>query len=131
MLIVVGLLLYFMTITGVRLPEWFPLASYIPEVLLAGFVLIVVLYLWDERRRLRDEVREAWAAEQDAVAELDATVSWLEFSHHAASALGVQGVGSGNAGRPQGSCDAVLGRRRGCLRRRRRARIHRARCTCQ
>ena len=59
MLLVVGLLLYYMSFSGVRLPDWVPLASYVPQVLLGGFVLLVVLYLWDERtRKLSSEVAE-------------------------------------------------------------------------
>jgi putative nucleotidyltransferase with HDIG domain len=95
MLLVVGLLLYYMSFSGVRLPEWVPLASYIPQVLLSGFVLLVVLYLWDERRKLSREVVEAWATAEEATEELSETVSWLEFSHESASRLGTQGVKGG------------------------------------
>jgi putative nucleotidyltransferase with HDIG domain len=95
MLAVVGLLLYYMSFSGLRLPEWVPLADYVPQVLLGGFVLLVVLYLWDERRKLSSEVAEAWAAAEVATDELGETVSWLEFSHESASRLGAEGVKSG------------------------------------
>jgi putative nucleotidyltransferase with HDIG domain len=95
MLLVVGLLLYYMSFSGVRLPEWMPLSEQIPQILLGGFVLLVVLYLWDERSKLRGQVAEAWAAREKAVEELNETVSWLEFSHDSASRLGIEGVKAG------------------------------------
>jgi putative nucleotidyltransferase with HDIG domain len=95
MLLVVGLLLYYMSFTGVQLPDWMPIASYIPQVLLGGFVLLVVLYLWDERRKLRGELAGALMAAQAATEELSQTVSWLEFSHDSASRLGMEGVKTG------------------------------------
>lgn len=95
MLVVVGLLLYALSTTGVLMPEWSPLANYAPRILLGGFVLLVVLYLWDQRRRLREEVARAWAEAETAQTELDATCSWLEFSHQAASRLGSEGVEEG------------------------------------
>jgi putative nucleotidyltransferase with HDIG domain len=95
MVLVVGLLLYYMSSMGVRLPEWFPLGDYIPQVLIGGFVLVVVLYLWDERRRLRAELATAWDATEAALRERDTTCSWLEFSHSAASRLGTVGVKNG------------------------------------
>ena len=95
MLAVVGLLLYLLSASSVRMPAWFPLANYVPQMLLGGFVLLVVLYLWDQRRRLRDEIGHAWDQTEAARTELDATCSWLEFSHEAASRLGAQGVETG------------------------------------
>jgi putative nucleotidyltransferase with HDIG domain len=92
---VVGLLLWLMSTNGVVLPPWFPLADYIPRILLGGFVILVVLYLWDQRRRLRAEIDVAWAETQATKNELDATCNWLAFSHKAASKLGAQGVESG------------------------------------
>ena len=95
MLAVVALLLYLLAANSVRVPAWFPLANYIPQMLLGGFVLLVVLYLWDQRRLLREQVAAAWRAAEDAKSELDATCSWLEFSHSAASRLGAEGVEAG------------------------------------
>jgi putative nucleotidyltransferase with HDIG domain len=96
MLLVVGLLLFLLSSTnGVRLPEWFPLADYVPRLLLGGFVLLVVLYLWDQRRRLREELGLAWQKADEARAELAETCSWLDFSHRAASRLGAVGVEAG------------------------------------
>ncbi len=95
MMLVVGLLLYFMSFAGINLPDWVPLAHYVPQILLAGFVILVVIYLWDERRRLRQEIKQAWTTAEGAVEELNTTVSWLQFSHHAASRLGAEGVKAG------------------------------------
>ncbi|MDR3686255.1 MAG: HD domain-containing phosphohydrolase [Coriobacteriia bacterium] len=95
MVAVVGLLLWLMTSNGVALPIWFPLADYIPRVLLGGFVILVVLYLWDQRRRLRIEIEKAWAETEATKTELNATCNWLAFSHDAASKLGTDGVETG------------------------------------
>ena len=95
MVAVVGLLLWLMTTNGVALPVWFPLADYIPRVLLGGFVILVVLYLWDQRRRLRIEIEKAWGETEATKDELKATCNWLAFSHGAASKLGTEGVESG------------------------------------
>jgi putative nucleotidyltransferase with HDIG domain len=96
MLSVVALLLYLLSTTNAaQLPVWFPLADYAPRLLLGGFVLLVVLYLWDQRRRLRDELDEAWRNTDEARAELAETCSWLDFSHRAASRLGAEGIECG------------------------------------
>lgn len=92
MMVIVGILLWVMSSTGVAMPAWMPLADYVPRILLGGFVLLVVLYLWDQRRRLRQELDSAWAETEVAQAELATTCSWLEFSHAAASRLGAEGV---------------------------------------
>lgn len=101
MLIVVGLLLYFLSVKGVALPGNVPLTGYIPQVLLGGFIILVLLYLTDQRRRLRAKVGEAVAQTERARAELAETVGWLQFSHEAASRLGSQGI--------QGGLRSVLG----------------------
>lgn len=98
MVAVVGLLLWMMTANGVRLPSSFPLADYVPRILLGGFVILIVLYLWDQRRRLRLEIERAWAETQEAKNSLDATCNWLAFSHGAASRLGSEGVAAGMRG---------------------------------
>jgi putative nucleotidyltransferase with HDIG domain len=95
MLVVVGMLLYFISFSGLSLPVWVPISTQIPQILLAGFVLLVVLYLWDERSKLRSEVDDAWSTVEEKTEELATTVSWLEFSHNAASKLGIDGVQAG------------------------------------
>ncbi len=95
MAVVVGLLVYFLSASGVKIPETLPLASWVPRVLLAAFVVLVVIYLADQRYRLRLQVEQAVAEVEIARAELDKTVRWLRFSHQAASVLGVEGVEGG------------------------------------
>jgi putative nucleotidyltransferase with HDIG domain len=65
------------------------------RVLMAGFVLIVLLYLADQRRRLRKQVIDSLAEIEAARSELDETVRWLGFSHAAASRLGTEGLSVG------------------------------------
>lgn len=92
MTVIVALLLYFLSSSGVALPAAVPLANYVPRILLGAFVLLVVAYLWDQRRRLREEVTAALAEVEYARAELDTTCQYLAFSHEAASKLGSEGV---------------------------------------
>lgn len=95
MAVILGLLLWLFAASGVQLPPTFPLADYVPRVLLGSFVLLVVLYLWDQRRQLRAQVDHVWAGAEAARAELATTCTWLAFSHDAASKLGAQGVEAG------------------------------------
>ncbi|NTU70260.1 MAG: HD domain-containing protein [Coriobacteriia bacterium] len=89
---VVGLLLYFLSSNGIALPATLPLANYLERILLSAFVLLVVAYLWDQRRRLRTQVNSALSEAETARSELDQTVQYLAFSHQAASRLGDAGV---------------------------------------
>jgi len=91
--VVVALLLFVLSSRGVDLPLGVPLASYTDRILLGAFVLLVVLYLWEQRRRLRQQVDTAFEQTQKARAELEATCRYLEFSHSAASQLCAEGVG--------------------------------------
>lgn len=95
LLATLALLLYFLSTTGVQLPEASPLAEYATRVLLGGFTILLLLYLSDQRRRLRAQVAESVDATESARKTLDSTVSWLTFSHTAASMLGAEGVESG------------------------------------
>jgi hypothetical protein len=95
MLGVVGMLLYYLSSSGIELPAEALLSSQTLRILLGGFVLLVVLYLADQRRRLRIEVRRAVAETEEARKELAATCEWLRFSHEAASRLGKEGVEAG------------------------------------
>ncbi|MBA4370645.1 MAG: hypothetical protein C0418_03585 [Coriobacteriaceae bacterium] len=85
LLVVVGFMLYLVSQPGVELSALGLLSSYVTRVLLAGFTLLVLLYLWDQRRRLRTEVERK-------TAEIDTTARWLALSHMAACALGSEGV---------------------------------------
>jgi putative nucleotidyltransferase with HDIG domain len=91
--IVVALLLFVLSSRGVDLGLGVPLAGYTDRVLLGAFVLLVVIYLWEQRRRLRQQVDAAFDQTQRARAELEATCRYLEFSHSAASQLCAEGVG--------------------------------------
>lgn len=93
--IVVALLLFFLSSAGVQLPAAIPLANYLPRILLGAFVLLVVVYLWDQRARLRRTTNAAIERAEQAQAELDSTSRYLAFSHQAASRLGTEGVHDG------------------------------------
>ena len=93
--LVVALLLFFLSSSGVELPSSIPLANYLPRVLLGAFVLLVVVYIWDQRTRLRKQINAAIAEAERARAELDSTCRYLAFSHQAASRLGAAGVDEG------------------------------------
>ncbi len=95
MLAVIALLLYYLNSMGLGFPPNFPLASEVIRVLLGGLVLLLVLYLADERHRLRLRVRKADEDNAAVREELRATCSWLQFSHEAASRLGQEGVEEG------------------------------------
>lgn len=102
LLTTLGLLFYFLSSSGVQLPGDSPIAQYAPRVLLGGFTILLLLYLSDQRRRLRVRVAEAAAEANEAVASAEAarndladTVRWLTFSHEAASVLGAEGVDGG------------------------------------
>ncbi len=95
MLCLVGVLLYYLSSSGIELPAEALLSSEILRILLGGFVLLVVLYLADQRRRLRIEVRSAVSETEEARKELAVTCRWLRFSHEAASRLGKEGVEAG------------------------------------
>jgi putative nucleotidyltransferase with HDIG domain len=89
-----GLLMYFLSANDVQLPTSI-LADYAPRILLGGFVIMLLLYLADQRRRLRDKVAQSVAETETARAKLHAANDWLSFSHHAASILGSEGIEEG------------------------------------
>ena len=95
LLATLALLLFYLSTTGVQLPGASPIAEYIPRVLLGGFTILLLLYLSDQRRRLRAQVAESVDAAESARNDLDSTVRWLTFSHNAASVLGAEGVEAG------------------------------------
>ncbi len=91
---VLGLLMYYLSANDVQLPGTI-LAQYAPRVLLGGFVIMLLLYLTDQRRRLRDRVAQSVAETEAAKEKLHAANDWLSFSHHAASILGSEGIEKG------------------------------------
>ena len=94
MVALLGLLMYFLTVNDVQLPSAV-LTAYAPRILLGGFVIIVVLYLTDQRRRLREQIAESIAETETARSQLAAANRWLAFSHDAASTLGSLGTEKG------------------------------------
>lgn len=95
LLVVLGLLIYFLTQSDVALPKANPLSEYVTRTLLAGMVLLLLLYIIDQRRRLEAQVELAMQEAEDANVRLAETVRWLTFSHEAASTLAVEGLALG------------------------------------
>lgn len=85
LLTVIGLLLYGIAQSGAELSLGTLLSSHTTRTLLAGFALLALLYLWDQRQRLRAEV-------QRKTEEAETISCWLALSHGAACALGRDGV---------------------------------------
>jgi diguanylate cyclase (GGDEF)-like protein/PAS domain S-box-containing protein len=71
LLLVIILLMYLVSSVNVTLPIDFPLTGQVRQVLLVGFVLMVLLYLSDQRRRLRSKVAVVIAEAQRLVVELE------------------------------------------------------------
>jgi len=95
LLVVLGLLIFFLAQSGVSLPKANPLSEYVTRTLLAGLVLLMLLYIVDQRRRLEAQVDKAMQETEDANVTLAETVRWLTFSHEAASTLAVEGLALG------------------------------------
>lgn len=95
---VVALLLYVLFTGGLHLPPGVPLDSELTQILLSAFVLVVIAYLWDQRRRLREEVNRAVSSVEQARSELETSNAYLYFSHQAASRLGAQGIDDAMSG---------------------------------
>jgi len=95
LLLTLALTLYYLSSTAFDLLPAAIFDDNTLRILLAGFVLIVLLYLADQRRRLRKQVIDTLSEIEQARAELDETVTWLGFSHEAASRLGSEGLSTG------------------------------------
>jgi putative nucleotidyltransferase with HDIG domain len=89
-----GLLMYFLSFSDVKLPSTV-LTDYAPRILLGGFTIAVVLYLADQRRRLREKIAQSVAETEAVESQLAAANEWLAFSHDAASTLGSEGIEKG------------------------------------
>jgi diguanylate cyclase (GGDEF)-like protein/PAS domain S-box-containing protein len=70
LLVVVVLLMFLLSSYEISLPDNFPLAGQVRQVLLGGFVLLMLLYLTDQRRRLRSKVASVVADAERLVEEL-------------------------------------------------------------
>lgn len=88
LLVIIGFMLYLVSQAGIVLAPTDPLSSNIVRILLAGFTILVLLYLWDQRQRLRTEVERK-------TVELGTAAEWLALSHEATSILGTRGVEQG------------------------------------
>ena len=88
------LLMYLLSVNDVQLPSPV-LSEYAPRLLLGGFTIMVLLYLADQRRKLRAKVAESVAEVEEAKTQLAAANEWLSFSHEAASVLGSEGIEKG------------------------------------
>lgn len=95
LLITLGLLIYFMTVAGLKLPGVNPVEDYFARTLLVGLVLCLLLYIADQRRRLQKQIAAAVKDADAARSELMTTVEWLTFSHQAASVLAADGIETG------------------------------------
>jgi putative nucleotidyltransferase with HDIG domain len=89
-----GLLMFFLSVNDVRLPSSI-LTDYAPRILLGGFIIMLLIYLADQRRRLREKVADSVRETESARAKLHAANEWLTFSHAAASILGSEGLERG------------------------------------
>lgn len=95
LLVTLALVFYYLSINGIQLPPDSPIAQYVPRVLLGGFTVMLLLYLSDQRRRLRSAVGTAVAQTESARNDLAHTVRWLTFSQKAATVLGTEGIDNG------------------------------------
>lgn len=91
-----ALLMYYLSVNEVQLPSAI-LAEYAPRILLGGFTIMVLLYLADQRRRLRERVAKSVAEIEAARAKLAVANERLSLAHDAASILGSAGIEKGLA----------------------------------
>lgn len=80
-------LLVFMVLTDIKLPDFWLLSDQIFRTLATGFLLMVVLYLADQHRRLRAELVQAHTELETARLNIAASYDRLAFSHHAAEVM--------------------------------------------
>jgi putative nucleotidyltransferase with HDIG domain len=96
-LLITVIFLVYLLATGLLLPQSIPLADVIARVLLVGFVLMVVLYLIDQRNRLRAQLRESHVETEKARDETQASYERLAFAHQASAILTDEGYEEGLA----------------------------------
>ncbi len=84
----VAAVLTYMVVTQTTIPgEWWLLQSDIFRVLSTGLLLMVILYLIDQHRRLRSALLESHGELETAQHETQAAYDRLAFSHHAAEIM--------------------------------------------
>lgn len=86
LLITVGLLV-FALVAGVELPDFWLLRDQIFGTLVTGFLLMVILYLADQHRRLRTQLVQAHTDLDTARSNIAASYDRLAFAHHAAAVM--------------------------------------------
>jgi hypothetical protein len=79
--------LVFMALAGVQPPDVWLLRNEIFRTLAVGFMLMVILYLVDQHRRLRGALMEAHEELGSAQREIAAAYDRLAFSHRAAEVM--------------------------------------------
>jgi HD-GYP domain-containing protein (c-di-GMP phosphodiesterase class II) len=79
--------LVFVLVTGVQLPDFWLLRDHIFRTLVTGLLLLVILYLVDQHRRLRTQVVEAHRELEQARAEIAGAYDRLAFAHRAAEVV--------------------------------------------
>jgi HD-GYP domain-containing protein (c-di-GMP phosphodiesterase class II) len=80
-------LLVFMVLAGIQIPESWLLRDQIFRILAVGLLLMVILYLADQHRRLRAELVEAHTELEAAHRDIAASCDRLAFSHRAAEIM--------------------------------------------
>jgi HD-GYP domain-containing protein (c-di-GMP phosphodiesterase class II) len=86
LLATVGLLI-FALIAGIQLPDFWLLRDQIFRTLATGFMLMVILYLADQHRRLRAQLVQAHMELDTARQNIAASYDRLAFAHHAAEVM--------------------------------------------
>jgi HD-GYP domain-containing protein (c-di-GMP phosphodiesterase class II) len=79
--------LVFVLVTGVQLPDFWLLRDHIFRTLVTGLLLLVILYLVDQHRRLRTQVVEAHKELEHAREDIANAYDRLAFAHQAAEII--------------------------------------------
>lgn len=86
LIVAIGVLV-FMALAGVQPPDVWLLRNDIFRTLAMGLLLMVILYLVDQHRRLRGQLIEAHNELERAQTDIEAAYDRLAFSHHAAEIM--------------------------------------------
>jgi HD-GYP domain-containing protein (c-di-GMP phosphodiesterase class II) len=86
LIVTIGVLV-FMTLAGIQPPDLWLLSNDIFRTLATGLLLMVILYLVDQHRRLRGALLEAHGELESAQKEIAAAYDRLAFSHRAAEVM--------------------------------------------
>ncbi|MDO8964584.1 MAG: HD domain-containing phosphohydrolase [Coriobacteriia bacterium] len=79
--------LVFMALAGIKPPDIWLMRNDIFRTLATGFLLMVILYLVDQHRRLRTELLGAHEELERARIDIEGAYDRLAFSHHAAEVM--------------------------------------------